>query len=156
MRKFPCKVGGLKDRQPMLSSGEDVTSMSCVGGEANVRCLRHHFIPNCLLSHRAPHTGLPLCSRITKWDLSSIQKGNNKLAGGSTSTAGPRRSTKWNARNHVVQIALAPESWSWLSPPLLPHRSWFDSVGWALGTCMLMSTSSDSGDQESQRTRTLV
>lgn len=28
MRKFPGKVGGLKDRQPMLSSGEDVTSIS--------------------------------------------------------------------------------------------------------------------------------
>lgn len=31
IRKFPGKVGGLNDRQPMLSSGEDVTSISWGG-----------------------------------------------------------------------------------------------------------------------------
>lgn len=37
MRKFPGKVGGLKDRHPMLSSGDDVTSMSW-GGKAVLNC----------------------------------------------------------------------------------------------------------------------
>lgn len=35
IRKLPGKVGGLKDRHPMLSSGEDVTSISW-GGKVRV------------------------------------------------------------------------------------------------------------------------
>lgn len=51
IRKFPGKVGGLKDRQPMLSSGEDVTSISW-GGTSGLKCTHHHHrVPFFLTKH---------------------------------------------------------------------------------------------------------
>lgn len=45
IRKFPGKVGGLKDRQPMLSSGEDVTSISFIGLWLSVVVLPNMLVP---------------------------------------------------------------------------------------------------------------
>jgi hypothetical protein len=69
IRKFPGKVGGLKDRQPILSSGEDVTSISWEGKVI----IKMYILPRCQnLSQEPSPNDVSLSQELTGFDLSLL------------------------------------------------------------------------------------
>lgn len=156
MRKFPDKAGGLKDRQPMLSSGEDVTSISW-RGKASIKTYTSSWSHSKLLSFSIKQWAFLVCQELNelrfffRW-----LKGVNKPVK-STRTAGTRSRflnkmpTTPFSRWRPTGSLLPRRALSQLSSALLPHRN-SDSTVWAgfweLAT--LMNTSGDSSDRESQ------
>ena len=80
-RKFPSKVGRLKDRQPILSSGEDVTSISFIKWKWKLKVSQSHPIL-CDLMDYTVH-GI-LQARILEWVNCSLLQGIFPTQGSNT------------------------------------------------------------------------